>query len=775
MTEPLDTSTVDTWAIVETDFDVRNNRHYEALMAIGSGPLQQRASLEGGLSDDPQDREYLHLPQGAGPPAGRRPHNSTSSKSRFGTFLPGVTGPHPTCGDEMINLPAIHGLTLYAGHERLDMERSRIEGYRRRLDLRTGRLSREFTWHTQRGGAVAVRFERFISAARRHVMALRCHLRHLSGPAVELRMVGTLDADVRTNGFDHFEHIALTGEHEPITIEVRTNGGDTVAAAALMTCEPGVVWTVETEPRWAGIGGMRLLEPGQQVTLCKYAVLISSRHVQGRPLDAARNLVWSAAGLGYERLAAESDAVWQRRWEQTDVVIEGDPRSQLALRCGLYHLMRAAGDGDTRLAIDPCAATNEACCGRFTWDTDVFMLPAFLYSRPEVGRTLAGFRLRSLPGARVNARRYGYSGARYAWESDPQGQEQCPAWQHADHDVHVSADVAYGLWHAYLANTSDVKFLAGVAEALTEIARFWLQRVTYNAARGEYELLMVTGPDQYTPFSRNNAYTNRLVACALNLAVTAWRELESRDRAAAVELSARLALQASELEQFTETAGKLRFPYDEARKLVVQCDGFFEQEPFELDRHWTDRARPLAASVPQERLFRSQVIKQADALQLIAVFPQEFAVEQMQAAFDTYAPLTAHDSSVSRGMFALVAAWLGRTDEALRLWGESASRNLDPPGAAEGVAAAAAGLNWQVVVFGFAGLRTLMQSQVLWIDPHLPRNWTALRFPFVWRGQPLFITIEQGRIRVEHRGDRPVDAQILGRPVRLEPGRRADF
>ncbi|NLG42417.1 MAG: hypothetical protein GX547_04160, partial [Phycisphaerae bacterium] len=61
MTEPLDTSTVDTWAIVETDFDVRNNRHYEALMAIGSGPLQQRASLEGGLSDDPQDREYLHL------------------------------------------------------------------------------------------------------------------------------------------------------------------------------------------------------------------------------------------------------------------------------------------------------------------------------------------------------------------------------------------------------------------------------------------------------------------------------------------------------------------------------------------------------------------------------------------------------------------------------------------------------------------------------------------------------------------------------------------
>jgi trehalose/maltose hydrolase-like predicted phosphorylase len=765
------THVVDTWSIVETDFDVRNNRHYESLMAIGSGPLQQRASLEGGLSDDPQDREFLCAAANAVSPATTVP----DFKARLGTFMPGVTGPHPTCADELINLPAIHGLVLYAGHERLDMQHSRIEGYRRRLDLRTGRLSREFVWHTQRGGSVAVRFERFISAARRHVMALRCHVRHLAGPPVELRMLGTLDADVRTNGFDHFDQIALTGEHEPITLEMRTNGGDRVAAAALMTCEPGVVWTVETEPRWAGIGGVRLLGPGEEIVICKYAVLISSRHVQGRPLDAARNLLWTAAGLGFDRLAAESDAVWSRRWEQTDVVIEGDPRSQLALRCCLYHLMRAAVAGETQLGIDPTAASSEASCGRFTWEGDVFMLPVFLYTRPEVGRALAAFRLRSLPGAIANARRYGYPGARYAWESNPKGDEHSPAWQYADHAVHVTADVAYGLWHAYLTNTADADFLASVAEALTETARFWAERVTYNAARRQYEMLMVIGPDEYTPFARNNAYTNRLVACVLNLTAVAWRQLEAANEEIAGQLRKQLSVENSELERFTEIAGKLRFPYDEDRKLVLQSDDFFDRESFDLARLRTDLARPLAATVSQERLYRSRVLSQADVLQLMALFPQEFDAEQMRTAFETYEPLTSHDSSVSRGVHAVIAAWLGRTDEALRLWDESAALDLRAPAAAEGVHAAAGGLNWQAVIFGFAGVRTLMQSHVLWVEPHLPRRWTALRFPFIWRGQPLRISIESGRISVDHRGDQPIDARILGRPTRLQPGQQATF
>jgi trehalose/maltose hydrolase-like predicted phosphorylase len=255
----------DPWSVVETAFDVRYNRHYEGLLAIGSGALQQRASLEEGLHNDPQDVAYLRIMGNV------TVEQFPAFKSRVGTYLPGVTGHHPTCRDEMINLPVLHGLILYASGERLDMETSRISDYSRRLELRTGHLVRELTWDTPRGGRLRVRFERFISAQRRHVMALRCTLTHLAGPPVELRLLGPLDAEVRTNGYDHFTAVDITGEHEPITLALRTDSGIDVAAAALVTSDRGLPWTVEEQPRWVACCGAFTLDPGHSLTVgCRH-------------------------------------------------------------------------------------------------------------------------------------------------------------------------------------------------------------------------------------------------------------------------------------------------------------------------------------------------------------------------------------------------------------------------------------------------------------------------------------------------------------------------
>ena len=756
-------TTTDTWSIGESSFDVRNNRHYEGLLALGSGPLQQRASLEEGLSGDPQDVEYLRIMGNV------TVEQFPDFKSRVGTYLPGVSGPHPTCRDELINLPAIHGLVLYAGGERLDMEQGRISDYARRLDLRTGRLTRELVWLTRAGAKLHVRFERFISAQRRHVMALRCTVRHLSGPPVELRCVGTLDAGVRTNGFDHFESVEITGEHGPITLVVRTNSGIEAAAAAIMTCDQGFPWNVEREQRWAALAGTCTLDSGRSVQICKFAALTSSHHVPG-PLAAARKLVWDAAAAGFDRLAAESDAVWRQRWDATDVEIDGDPAGQLALRVSLYHMLRAVVEDDPRCAIDAKAAAGEAYCGRYFWDTEIFMLPLFLYTRPAVGKTLARFRVASLDGARRNARRYGYPGARYAWESAPSGDDHCPNWQYCDHEVHVTADAAYGLWHAHLTSPDDVRYLRDLTEVLIETGRYWCERVAYNPQRDAYEMLMVMGPDEYTPFSRNNAYTNRMAALALRLAGQAWDELTRRDPAAAADLRATLKLQGAELGRCAEIAAKLRVPYDERRRLVLQSDDFFDYEPLDFKRWWPDRSQRIGACVSQERLYRSQVLKQGDVVQLMVLFPHEFDVEQMRIAYETYEPLTSHDSSLSKSMHAISAAWIGKHDDALRFWNESVGLDLQVGEAAEGIHAACAGANWQVAVLGFAGLRTRMQSDILHLDPHLPQTWTALRFPLVWDGQALYVSIERDRVTIEHRGHKALSAVVHGKPYTLQPG-----
>lgn len=261
-----------------------------------------------------------------------------------------------------------------------------------------------------------------------------------------------------------------------------------------------------------------------------------------------------------------------------------------------------------------------------------------------------------------------------------------------------------------------------------------------------------------------------MTALTLRLTDQAWHLLRARDAEAAAALARRLELNDPELNRFADIAARLRFPYDEQRRLVLQSDDFFDYEPFDADRLWTDRRKRVGASVSQERLYRSQVLKQADVVQLMAVAPHQFDADQMRVAFETYEPLTSHDSSLSKSMHAIVAAWLGLDELAQRFWDESVSLDLEPGEAAEGIHAACAGANWQVAVFGFGGLRTVMQSDLLHIDPHLPQRWQRLSFPFVWRGQPLTITLTHADVHIAHRGDQPVEARIAGRDCTLKPG-----
>lgn len=751
------------WTLVEHEFDIANNRHLESLMTLGSGPLQQRGSLEEGLAHDPQDAEFLRIIGGV------TPAPLPAAKSNVGTYLPGISGPHPTCRDQMINLPALHGFMLYAGIERLDMQTSRLRDYRRELDIRTAKLRRQFIWHTQAGAEVRITFERFISARRRHVMALRCRLENVGEQPAELRFVSTLDADVRTNGYDHFRSVAFTGEHEPITVVVNTNGNDEVAAAAVVTADPGGIWAVETELRWAGVAGSIFLDPHQKLELSKFAAMTSSQHVPGSPLDTARNLVWNAAGTGYRRLAEEHDAIWEARWDASDVHIEGDSESQLALRLAQYHLMRSVFETGERCGIDANAASSAHACGRQRWETDLFALPMFLYTRPQVGRALARFRTRTLDGARRNAQILGYQGARYAYESSPTGDENSPNELTSLLKAHVSADVAYALWHAWSVDPNDKIYLAEMTETLTEIARFWSQRVSFDADREEYEVLAVTGPDEYSPFCRNNAFTNHMVALALSLVQPAWDQLRELDPTTHDRLRAQCNLDDDELANFASIAESLGVPYDAELRLILASDAFFDFEPLDLDELWEDRNLPFLASSSVDRVHRSQVIQQADTLLLLALYRQQFEIDQIRAAYAAYAPLTTHDAPASRPVHALIAAIAGLPEEATDHWRDAVAFALKPGAWSHGVEVAYCGALWQAAILGFAGIQTAMQADELTIRPNLPDGWRALRFAFVWQQQPLRITIRANELTIEHRGDQPIDAIVHEQPYTLLP------
>jgi trehalose/maltose hydrolase-like predicted phosphorylase len=467
-------------------------------------------------------------------------------------------------------------------------------------------------------------------------------------------------------------------------------------------------------------------------------------------------ILHESAGLSFDQLLAEHAERWQERWRASDVVIEGDPESQLAMRCSIYHLLRAHVPGDDRVAIDAKGYAGDAYWGRFFWDTEMYLLPFFLYTDPAKARTLVGFRLQALNGARETAAQYGYGGARYPWESDSLGRECCPNWQYRDHEVHVTADVAYGIAH-YAAAAPDPEFVGGAAaDVVLETARYWLERVDWRAGDDYPSILGVMGPDEYSPITSNNSYTNRMAAFNLSLASS-------------------IAVSDEERADFGKAAAKLPIPRT-ADGIVAQCEEFERLAEPGFGQFWKDRSEGFAAQVSQERLYRSKCLKQGDVIMLMAMFPNEFSDDEVRRAWDYYLPYTTHDSSLSAGAHAIVACRLGLADEAWRFWKMSSGLDLDVAhgGVGEGIHIAAAGANWQIAVLGLAGMQTAMNSDVLSIRPRLPKAWSRLAFPIVWKGCPVYIDLTPEAFRVTNRGREAITVRVNGIDQVIAPGESAE-
>lgn len=738
----------DEWSLVETRFRPATALAFEGLFTLGSGYLHLRGSLEEHLSDAPQNTSYTRLPTDV------TSERFPQTKAKWGTYVPGVVGPHPLLGPELINLPWLLGLTPSVDGERLDVERARIGRYRRELRLEAGTLRRELRWHTRRGKLVRVVFERFVSAVRPQLCCQRLTLRADTTAAV--RIVAGLDADVRTNGHDHFTRVLLRRwGRAGIACRVWTNGQDVIDIACRLRAPP-TGWDWQRSGRAAALEGSFRLAPGRPLVIEKRSAVATS---QDRSRRTATDLLTETAGLSYEHLHAEHAECWRQRWESCDVQVVGDAPAQRALRVALYHLLRAHPGPGARVSIDPKGYAGEAYWGRYFWDADIFLLPFYLYTDPARARTLVDFRVRTLAGAQANARRYGYHGARYAWESDPLGRECCPNWQYADHEVHVTADVVYGLAH-YARATGDREYLRGpAAKVIVETARYWLERLDRRRGERHFSLLGVMGPDEYTPISNNNACTNRLVRFALELAA---------------EVGASAGASAAERRAFARAARNLPIPR-RADGLVLQCEDFEKLAEPDFARLWKDRTRTFGGQVSQERLYRSKCLKQADVLMLMLLFAHEFSDAEVRRAWDYYLPLTTHDSSLSPGVHALIACRLGQRTAAWRFWQRAAQIDLDVTrgGAAEGIHIANAALLWQAAVFGFAGVQTAMQSDVLASRPCLPPGWSELSFPLVWRGQRLRVTAGRTQVAISNRSAGPLRARVGDEEHRIGPGATA--
>ena len=689
------------WILVEEGFTLAREHEVESLFAIGNGYAGSRGSLAEG-----------------------------SALSAPATFVAGVFDSEAGSVPSLAPTADWTRLSGIIDGKPLRLDRGHNLEHRRILDMRQGILWREWRHQDEAGRITRLRALRLASMADRHLLVQ-------SVTITPENFSGSMFIDATLSG--------------PV---VRATDSGTMVALAMArrVTGPAGCWTPSTEL----VDSRQSLELrlGETYRLDRIVALHTSRDT-GEPRETARRHVERAIEDVAGVIGEHRDA-WLARWEVSDLRIEGDPAAQRALRFAIYHLLSSANPQDNRVSIGARGLSGPAYKGHVFWDTDIFMLPFFILTYPEAARALVMYRYHTLSAARAKAARLGYRGAFYAWELADSGAEATPPFGVApngevirfltgEHEHHISADVAFGVWNYWQATGDDRFLLEAGAEILIETARFWESRVV-REEDGRYHIRAVIGPDEYHETVDDNAYTNGLAQWNLEVAAEIVNFVGEHWPGPWQALSRRLGIEPEELHQWQHVARDLYTGFDEQTGLFEQFRGYFGLEEIDLAA-FEPRTAPIDVLLGRERIQRSKIIKQPDVMMLIHLLWERMSPEVRKANFEYYEPRCGHGSSLSPAIHALVAARLGNTALAARYFQQAAEIDLaDNMGnAAGGVHVGALGGLWQAAVLGFAGLRVCGERPEH--RANLPPSWRSLSMRYQWRGQWHQLTLPEGAER----------------------------
>jgi kojibiose phosphorylase len=769
----------DAWLVEEQGFDPSRANYFETLFTVGNGRLGTRGSLEEG-----------HLGQ------------------LSGTFLNGVYDGHDVPVIDLVNAPDWLDTGILVGGVRLDVETCTVVEHRRVLDLRDGVLTRTTVFEDAAGRRTRLHTVRCASMADRRVCALRVEVtpeNHASEIVVESGIdgdrrnlerlpryaEGTVFApETRWEKWARAKHMRESSRvaDEVLYLEMRTlDSGLDLGYAAATTFDPSPEHR-SVRQRNERITEQTVHRSGGTVRMDKLVAICTSRDpgATGTVRDRCR-AVLAEHRVGFDEVVRQSRVVWTRLWDECDCEVVGNARYTQALRFCVYHLLIAANPEDATVNIGANALAGERYRGHVFWDTEIFMLPFYILTQPDSARALLGYRHHTLDGARANSREYGTGGARYAWESADTGREECPQftadganrfWTREE-EIHVSADVAYGIVR-YVEATGDTAFLHDVgAEVLFETSRFWVDRVESTADGAGYELRQVMGPDEFHSHIDNNAFTNRLAQWHLQQAVRLYDDLRDRHADTLAGLTSRIGLKPEERHRWQEVADRLVKPRQDD-EVIEQFTGYFERDDVPISE-WDENNMPrYPKGYHHFNLETTKLIKQPDVVQLIYLLPDEFDAATKRANFDYYEARTLHKSSLSPSIHAIIGIEVGDTTRAVQYFERSAFVDLtDNQGnTAEGMHIASAGGTWQILVNGFGGLRILGGRVTL--NPWLPPDWEGIRFRLRWRGRPIRVSVDRTHVELLLGGPAEGTEEVVvaggtvpltaGEPVRISRG-----
>jgi len=741
---------VNPWDVVTHKLDKENKRLQESLTSLGNGYMGMRGNFEEEYTGDSLPGIYL---AGIWYP----------DKTRVGWWKNG----YPKYFGKVINAVNFIKMNFLINDSKLDLNKDTISDFTLDLNMKNATLTRSFIVD-KNGSKVKFNFERFLSSAQKELSVQKVSFENISDQPVEIKVISAIDADVKNEDANYDEHFwqVLEINNDSLIAETKPNDYGTPRFTSGMAVNyvtdlkevDQQVTDLETSKTFAVT-----LQPNELGSLEKRVTVVTSRDYDSIDdlRDAMEGINARVSKISFDELFAAHENVWAQRWNQSDIKIDGDTDAQQGMRFNLFGLFTTYSGEDSRLNIGPKGFTGEKYGGATYWDTEAFCIPVYLgISKPEVSRNLLMYRYNQLDGAYINAKEQGLKGALFPMVTF-NGIECHNEWEITFEEIHRNGDIAFAIYN-YTRYTGDKSYVLNEgSKVLTEISRFWADRVHFSKRNGEYMIHGVTGPDEYENNVDNNWYTNFLAKWTLKYTLQILSEVSD-------EQFAKLGVTKAEMKQWQDIVDKMYLPFDEDLGIFVQHDGFLDKDLEPVSSIPNDQL-PINQHWSWDKILRSPYIKQGDVLQGIWDFIDDFSEREKKRNFDFYEPLTVHESSLSPAIHSVLAADLHYEEKAVALYERTARLDLDNYNndTADGLHITSMTGGWLAMVQGFAGMR-VHDDGTLHYKPFLPKKWNSYSFRQVFRGRVIEVSVEKDGPQFKLISGDPLQIEVYDKPVLLK-------
>jgi beta-phosphoglucomutase len=725
-------ASADGWVFEQVSLEPRNAARDATLFALANGDLGVRGSIDelpglgASFLPDAYDRQPI------------------AYHERFAGFA--------DSSDTRLSCPDVVAISIALDNEPVDFGAAQAIHFSRRLDLRAGLLRRMTRWMLGDGRELEIVAERLVPIGGGATVFSRIAVTPVGFTATiavglpilpshaQLDEADSEDPRISARAGARLETGFTVADPDGATLLMRTI--DQALFVAVAQCV-GPASSVRVDhssgsPVQQVVGHCA---PGLPLTINRVVTFATDRNGGGAANASAKSLARAAQERGFDDACRTQRIALDHFWTAAAPELPGDPELERAIRFNLFHLFQSASRADGH-SVAAKGLTGEGYEGHYFWDTEAYALPVLALTGPALARHVLMYRVGTLDLARANARALNHRrGALYPWRTIA-GAECSAHYPTGAAQYHINAAIACAI-EFYCAATKDDAFLFDHgAEVVIETARLWLDVGHFSARRGDAFMIHgVTGPDEYSALVDNNFYTNAMAQRHLRYAVKVAARLASEAPAAWAALAARLAIVPDEIDDWARAAERMYLPRDERLGISPQDDTFLEKPIFDFAAVPPEN-RPLLLHYHPMTLFRHQLCKQGDVVQAMVSAGDAFGLGIKARNYAYYEPLTTHDSTLSPSPFAILAAEIGRYDDALRFHRETALVDIEDRlhNAGHGAHMAAMAGSWLVLVQGWGGLRVI--DGEAHFRPVLPADWPSYAFRLAWRGSIVSVEVD---------------------------------